>query len=142
MEPAGYRISEAAESPVRADEFIVLVVEDEDPLRQAVVGILQRLGVLVFGAADGTAAIELLRANRGKIDVILLDMTIPGAPSREVLAEAAQSGPDVRVIMTSAYSEEVLKSTINGSQIHGFIRKPYRLADLVQTLRKAASSVN
>jgi CheY-like chemotaxis protein len=102
---------------------------------------LRRVGFSEIGAADGSAAIELLRANRGKIDMILLDMTIPGASSAEVFAEAAQTQPNIRVIATSAYSEEILMSSTSGaSQIHGFIRKPYRLGDLVQTLRKAASA--
>jgi len=82
----------------------VLVVEDEDPLRSAVLKMLRKRGVEVLEAANGSAAIDLLRANRGKIDVILLDMTIPGASSREVVAEAVQTSPDAKVVLTSAYS--------------------------------------
>jgi signal transduction histidine kinase/CheY-like chemotaxis protein/ligand-binding sensor domain-containing protein len=139
-EATGDGASAAGESSLGSREFIVLVVEDEDSLRQAVIGMLRRLGVSVLGAADGTTAIELLRANRGKIDVILLDMTIPGASSHEVMAEATQSRPGIRVILTSAYSQEMLKSSMSASQVHGFIRKPYRLRELVQTLREAATA--
>jgi CheY-like chemotaxis protein len=130
----------AGEPSVRSSQFVVLVVEDEAPLRQAVIGMLRRAGFSVLGAADGTSAIELLRANSGKIDVILLDMTIPGASSNDVLAEAAQTRPGIRVILTSAYSKEMLMPLLSASQIHGFIRKPYRLLDVVQTLKKAASA--
>jgi PAS domain S-box-containing protein len=139
-EATGKRASTVGESSPHSREFIVLVVEDEDSLRLAVVGMLRRLGVSVLGAADGTTAIELLRANRSKIDVILLDMTIPGASSHEVLAEAAQTRPSIRVILTSAYSQEMLRSSMSASQVHGFIRKPYRIGDLVQTLREAATA--
>jgi PAS domain S-box-containing protein len=59
----------------------VLVVEDEDALRQAVAKALRRRGLKVLETADGSAAIEILRATGSKIDVILLDMTLPGAPS-------------------------------------------------------------
>ena len=52
---------------------------------------LRQRGFEVLEAAYGSVAINLLRANRGKIDVILLDMTIPGASSREFVAEAANS---------------------------------------------------
>jgi DNA-binding NarL/FixJ family response regulator len=100
---------------------------------------LRRAGFAVLGAADGSTAIELIRANRDKVDVILLDMTIPGASSQEVLAEA-QTRPDIRVILTSAYSREMLVSSMSAAQVRGFIRKPYRLGDLVQTLRKAAAA--
>ena len=68
--------------------------------------------------------------------MILLDMTIPGPSSREVVAEAVQTRPEVRVVMTSAYSEEMVKDAISASQIHGFIRKPFRLGDLTRKLRE------
>jgi signal transduction histidine kinase/CheY-like chemotaxis protein len=132
-------IAEGVEFTRPSQEFIVLVVEDEDPLRQAVVRMLRKTGFAVLEAADGAAAIELLRANGRKIDLILLDMTIPGASSHELVAEAAQARPNTRVILTSAYSQEMLTPLMNASQIHGFIRKPYQLGDLAQTLRKASS---
>jgi CheY-like chemotaxis protein len=109
-------------------------------LRQAVVKILRKKGFEVFDAADGTAAIDLLRADRRKIDVILLDMTLPGATSHEVVAEAVNGRPDVKVILTSAYSEEIVSEAMNAPQIRGFIRKPFQLHDLVKILRSALSS--
>jgi CheY-like chemotaxis protein len=133
-------MSDAVEPVLPSQEFMVLVVEDENPLRQAVVRILRAAGFSVLEAADGSAALDLLRANGGKIDVILLDMTIPGVSSYELIAEAAQVRSDIRVILTSAYSQEMVTGPISASSIRGFIRKPYQLADLVQTLRKAASA--
>jgi signal transduction histidine kinase/ligand-binding sensor domain-containing protein/CheY-like chemotaxis protein len=121
-------------------ESIVLVVEDEDALRQPVASMLRKTGFTVLEAADGAVAIELLRVNGDKIDLILLDMTIPAASSHEVIAEAARVRPDIRVILTSAYSLETLKPPLRAPQIHGFIRKPYQLGDLLHSLRKAASA--
>jgi signal transduction histidine kinase/ligand-binding sensor domain-containing protein/CheY-like chemotaxis protein len=132
--------SDAGQSVPPSQEFIVLVVEDEDPLRQAVVRMLRKKGFAVLEVADGAAAIDLLRTNGSKIDAILLDMTIPGASSQEVVAEAAQVRPNIRVILTSAYSQEMLTPFMSASQIHEFIRKPYQLRDLVQILRKASCS--
>jgi CheY-like chemotaxis protein len=132
--------SDGGESARPSQEFMVLVVEDEDLLRQAVVRMLRMKGFTVLEAADGAAAIDLLRTNGSKIDVILLDMTIPGASSQEVVAEAAQVRPNIRVILTSAYSQEMLTPFMSASQIHDFIRKPYQLRDLVQILRKASCS--
>jgi CheY-like chemotaxis protein len=116
---------------------VVLIVEDEDPLRQGVVKMLCKNGFRVLEAANGSVAIDLLRANKGKIDLILLDMTIPGASSCEVVAEAAQSRPDAKVVLTSAYGEEMLAPLMSASQIRGFIRKPFQFVDLTQTLRNA-----
>jgi two-component system cell cycle sensor histidine kinase/response regulator CckA len=117
----------------------ILVVEDEGPLRQAVTKMLRNTGFAVFEAADGTSAINLLRANERKIDLILLDVTIPGASSAEVLAEAAKARPATKVILTSAYSQETLSSPMNAGEASGFIRKPFQLGDLLQTLRYALS---
>ena len=133
-------IFEGRDAARPSGEFTVLVVEDEDYLRQAVVRMLRKAGFTVFEVPNGTAAIDLLHAEGSRIDVILLDMTIPGASSHEVVAEAAQVRPDVRVILTSAYSQEMLTPPMSAAQIQGFIRKPYQLGDLIETLRKAASA--
>jgi PAS domain S-box-containing protein len=117
----------------------VLIVEDEDPLRQAVTKLLRQSGFEVLEAADGTAALALVRANRDKIDAILLDVTIPGASSAEVLAEAAKAQPAIRVILTSAYSQETLAAPMRTFEVAGFIRKPFQLSDLVEKLRSAVS---
>jgi CheY-like chemotaxis protein len=118
----------------------VLVVEDEEPLRQAVLKMLRREGFEVYEASNGSAAIGLIRAIGGQIDLILLDMTIPGAPSAEVIAEAARIRPHIKVIATSAYSEEMLMDKISALEVYGFIRKPFRIADLVKVLQAAVLS--
>ena len=136
------RSARTGDSERPSQAFAVLVVEDEDVLRHAVVKMLRRKGFEVLEASNGSAAIELLRANVGKIDVILLDMTIPGATSYEVVAEAAQARPDATIVLTSAYSQEMLTLPMSAPQIWGFIRKPYRLEDLVQKLRSASLATN
>jgi CheY-like chemotaxis protein len=125
------------EAPKPSRVASVLVVEDEGPLRQAVTKMLRRTGFEVLEAADGTSALGLVRANRGGIDLILLDVTIPGASSAQVVAEAAQAQPAPKVILTSAYSQETLPPPMNASEVAGFIRKPFQLGELVRTLRNA-----
>jgi DNA-binding NtrC family response regulator len=130
-----------AEEPIRPTQpRTILLVEDEFPLRQAVGQMLRKRGFVVFEAGDGTSAISLLQTNVGTIDLILLDMTIPGASSREVVAEAVQIQPDIRVILTSAYSQEMTKATVSAPQVRSFIRKPFRLGDLVKTLENVLSA--
>lgn len=117
----------------------VLVVEDEGHLRQAVVKMLRKTGIEVFEAADGSSAIDLLRTDGGKIDVVLLDMTIPGASSHDVIAEAVRVKPDIRVILTSAYSQEMVAGPMSVPQIRSFIRKPFQFVDLLNALRTSLS---
>jgi len=118
----------------------VLVIEDEGTLRQAAVKVLRKSGLQVLEAADGSAAIDVLRASGSRIDLILLDMTFPGPSCHEVIAEYVQARPNGKVILTSAYSEEMARATINVPQIRGFVRKPFQVADLLKTLRNTLSS--
>jgi DNA-binding NtrC family response regulator len=118
----------------------VLVVEDEDALRRATVKMLRKTGLEVFEAADGSAAIGLLRTDGVKVDVMLLDLTIPGASHHEVIAEAAKAKPNISVILTSAYSKETIAGEMSPLPIRSFIRKPFRFEDLLDALREALSS--
>jgi DNA-binding response OmpR family regulator len=72
------------------------VVEEEPTLRQAVAKLLRKSGFEVLEAANGTTAIDLLRAHSDKIDAILLDMTLPGASSPEVASEAERARPELK----------------------------------------------
>jgi two-component system cell cycle sensor histidine kinase/response regulator CckA len=121
-------------------EGTVLLVEDEESLRLPVAKMLRKQGFSVIEAADGLSAIELFRAHPAKVDVILLDVTIPGCSSREVIAEAARTRPEIRVILMSAYSREMAADSLNAPQVQDFIRKPFQLRDLMRLLRSAASS--
>jgi len=136
----GRAMSGDGEFAVPAEHGTVLVVEDEGYLRQPIVKMLRKTGFEVFEAADGTSAIDVLRAIGGRIDAILLDMTIPGASNREIVAEAAKVRPDIRIILTSAYSQEMLEGLMSAPQIRSFIRKPFQLGDLLKTLRSSWSS--
>jgi hypothetical protein len=78
-------------------EGTVLVIEDEDILRLAVSKMLRRRGFFVIEAGDGRAGLDLFRCNE-KIDVVLLDLTMPGVPGREVLEELQRVRPGVKVI--------------------------------------------
>jgi PAS domain S-box-containing protein len=137
---SGHVISSVGAVAVPSQNGAVLVVEDEGQLRQAVVKMLRKSGFEVFEAADGSSAIDLLRADGSRVDVILLDMTIPGASSHEVVAAAANAKPNIRVILTSAYSQETIADAMSPPQIRSFIRKPFQLGDLLKTLRSSLSS--
>jgi CheY-like chemotaxis protein len=119
-------------------ERTVLVVDVEDSLRQAVAKMLTRMGFHVLQAADGATAVNLL-TNRVEIGAMLLDMTLPGPPIHEIIAVAAELRPDIKVIMTSAFSEEMVRATATAPQIRGFVRKPFRFEDLLKTLRSSLS---
>jgi PAS domain S-box-containing protein len=112
---------EASPPPVAT----ILVVEDDDALRVALAQILRRRCFETLDAANGADAINLLRANSIKIDMMLLDMTIPGPSSREVAAVAAEARPGLKMVLTSAYDEKLVRTTVGPTQACGFVRKPF-----------------
>jgi nitrogen-specific signal transduction histidine kinase/CheY-like chemotaxis protein len=117
----------------------VLLVEDEDALRIAVSKLLRKSGFTVIEADNGNGAVDLFRANPEAIDVVVLDMTLPGIHGREVLVNLRRIQPEVKVIMTSAYSQHHAISALATEYAGHYIRKPYQLRDLVGLLRKIHS---
>jgi PAS domain S-box-containing protein len=118
----------------------VLVVEDEAVLRAAVSALLRKKGFSVIEANDGTAAVDLIHARKDEIDMMLLDVTLPGLSSREVLEQARHLRPHLKVVITSAYSRDAVEASFAGLQVERFIRKPFRLDDLIGVLADDVSA--
>ena len=115
----------------------VLVVEDEHALREAIAKVLRKTGITVLEASDGWSAVEIIRDADRDVEVILLDLTIPGNSSENVLAEAERLRPTSKVLLTSAYGEQHAGEKLTGPQVRGFLRKPFGLRDLVESIRNA-----
>lgn len=113
----------------------VLIVEDEEILRAATSKMLRKAGFTVIEAGDGATGVALFQANREKIDVVLLDMTLPGLSGREVVDELRRVQPGTKVVLTTAYSQDIAVKAFDGQHPWHFIRKPYRLRDLTDLLR-------
>jgi len=116
----------------------ILLVEDEDPLRRPVAKMLQKTGFTVLEAVDGNAALRILRSTERFIDLLLLDISLPGAPSREVFEQAKRLRPEMKVIVTSAYSEQMAATSLAGTVEH-FVRKPYGVGDLIGVIQQSFS---
>jgi len=118
----------------------ILVVEDEEMLRLPVSKALRNRGFLVLEAGDGSAAMNLIRSRSADIDVVLLDVTLPGVSSRDILEEAGRIRPELKVIVTSAYGEETVSALFAGLRVERFIRKPFPLGDLIRLVSDTLSS--
>jgi two-component system, cell cycle sensor histidine kinase and response regulator CckA len=127
----------AGSSPKRGGR--VLFIEDEDPLRSVIARMLRKKNFEVIEAADGTVGIEMLNSSPG-VDVVLLDVTLPGVSGRELFDELHRIQPGAKIILSTAYSRETAMSEFAGRDIWGFIRKPYRTEELVALLQQAAGS--
>jgi PAS domain S-box-containing protein len=135
---AFYRTAPVVSGQATSYSGTILFVEDEDALRIAVSTMLRKKGFGVIEAENGRAAVDLFRANHCEVDVVFLDMTLPILSGRDVLQELRQIQPDVMVVVTSAYSEEHAMATVAEPRPRYFIRKPYRLSDLLALLSKVS----
>ena len=115
----------------------VLIVEDEEPLRLAVAKMLRKVGFTVLEAGDGRTAMDLFQASEPAVDIVLLDMTLPRMSGREVFVELRRIRPEVKVVLTTAYSEDTALLNVGEQRPWRFIRKPYSLSELAELLRHA-----
>jgi CheY-like chemotaxis protein len=116
----------------------ILIIEDEEMLRLSVSKMLRKLGFVVIEAEDGNKGLELFLTDRRRIDVVLLDMTLPGRTGRAVFEELQRVEPDVKVIITSAYGNGHVENSLSGLRPSAYLQKPYRIAELAKLLRKCS----
>jgi CheY-like chemotaxis protein len=121
---------------IRGSETI-LVVEDEEPLRELVSNILQRSGYQVHVASCGSEALEVWRKHRGEIDLLLTDIMMPeGMTGRDLAEKILADEPNLKVLYTSGYPMEVIGADIlHGT--HHFLQKPYQPAALGRAVRQS-----
>ena len=93
-------------------------------------------GFAVIEAGDGTAAMEEVRARADDIDVIVLDVMLPGIPSWEFLRAARRLRPGFKIILMSAYSRDYVMQYFEGVAIDRFLEKPFALGDILGVLRE------
>lgn len=114
----------------------ILVVEDDDPVRESLAAMLRGLGYRVSVAASGPAALALL-PHLGPVDLLLTDVVMPGGMSGRDLADAVRlTRPDIRVLYSSGYSaNEILQDGHSDPGVE-LLSKPYRRRELAARLRK------
>ncbi len=118
----------------------VLIVDDEDIIREFVRGILTDEGIHVLEANGGKEAIELFKEQHKKIDLVILDMIMPGIKGDEVLREMRYLRPDVKVIISSGFMSEEQRENLREYKVDGYLDKPYRDQDVIRTIFNILSS--
>jgi two-component system, cell cycle sensor histidine kinase and response regulator CckA len=114
---------------------VVLVIDDEQIVREMAKQALERNGYRVLVAYGGLAAVNILRRHAGKIDVAVLDLSMPGMSGEETLPELRKLRPDVKVLVSSGYSEAEAMAMFRGQKVSGFIQKPYSAAVLAEKVK-------
>jgi PAS domain S-box-containing protein len=115
----------------------VLLMDDEEGVRQVARRTLELAGFQVITASDGQEGIELFRQHAGEIVAVVLDLAMPRVSGEEVFRELRLLQPEVRVVLMSGYNEEEVANLFAGKRLAGFVQKPFRVDDFLAVMRRA-----
>jgi len=118
-------------------EGTILVVDDEEGVRDVMESTLERCGLHVLTATNGREAVEMFAERSQEIAAVILDLTMPQMDGEETLREIRKLQPSARVVLTSGFGEEEASARLAGADVAGFVKKPFKLTDLVDTVRAA-----
>lgn len=130
---------ETVEEKLVSGKEKILVMDDDDIIRDVAGKMLTKLGYEVDFARDGSEAIELYKKSKNSgrpFDVVIIDLTIPGGMGgRETMQKLLEIDPHVKAIVSSGYSDDAVMSNYTNYNFKGVIAKPYRIEELSRTVR-------
>jgi two-component system, cell cycle sensor histidine kinase and response regulator CckA len=115
----------------------ILLVDDEKVITDVTGNLLTELGYQIITAASGDQAIAIYAQRHAKIDLVIIDMIMPGMSGSDTFDQLIALNPSVRVILSSGYSLSGKAQAIMDRGVRAFLQKPYRLHDLAQKIREA-----
>jgi two-component system cell cycle sensor histidine kinase/response regulator CckA len=119
---------------VRRGTETILVVDDEEMIKDLARDILARYGYAVLTAGGGEEAVEIYRQYKKEIAVVVLDIVMPDVGGREVFRRIREIDPAAQVIISSGYNQERDATDLLKEGAVTFVQKPYRIASLVGTV--------
>jgi PAS domain S-box-containing protein len=129
------RTREPSEEVPRGSETI-LVVEDEEMLRDLVKNVLMSKGYSAITANDGVEAVELYMLHRREISLVVADVGLPRLSGSEVYSKLKRINPQVKVVLASGFLEPGFTADILKSGVREVIRKPYQPDELLRCIRR------
>jgi CheY-like chemotaxis protein len=114
----------------------VLVVDDEELIRNFVKRALEPFGYGVLLAQNGLEAMRSVKERPGEIGLVLLDVAMPGMDGLETLIRIREITPDVPVLVCSAFGDKEVEAHFAGQTISGFFPKPYTVKQLARKVKE------
>jgi PAS domain S-box-containing protein len=133
-EPEMLGLRETEASP-RGGTETILLVDDEEPIRELGSGLLGRFGYKVLIAGDGETALELYREGKAQIDLVILDLIMPGMGGKRCLEELIRMNPEVKVLISSGFAGDHPEGKTKQAGAKGFIKKPFDLGQILRAVR-------
>jgi len=115
---------------------VILIVDDEDTIREVASMMLEDAGFSVLTADNGLEALGVYRSHQHEIVGVLMDMTMPKMDGKACFRELRHINPDVKVVLSSGYNEQEATSQFAGQGLAGFIQKPYSPETLSEIMYK------
>jgi PAS domain S-box-containing protein len=128
--------TEKAIASVAMGTGTLLLVDDEEMIIKVGKELLQELGYQVMSALSGQEAIELYKKNADKIDLVIMDMIMPGMSGGETFDRLKEIDPEIKVLLSSGYSINGQASKILERGCDGFIQKPFNLIQLSDKIQQ------
>jgi PAS domain S-box-containing protein len=132
------RDSEAptVENPIPGGTETILLVDDEEALRELGSTLLNEFGYKVITANDGKQALDIYQREGDHISLIILDLIMPVMDGKKCLEEILLVNPNTKVVMASGFSEAGTASGVMAAGAKGFVQKPYDMRQLLSTVRE------
>jgi two-component system cell cycle sensor histidine kinase/response regulator CckA len=130
------RIARPKAENIKGHETILLA-EDEPVIAQVTTEMLKSLGYEVLNASTGEEAAEIYREHRERIDLVIMDMVMPGGGGGPAVDRISEINPEVKVLLSSGYSlNGMIKEVMDRGGIRSFIQKPFVIGELSQKIRE------
>lgn len=131
----------AAQAPaIVGGEGLVLVVDDDELVRDMAEEALQVLGYTVLTATNGQEGADLYRQHKERIKAVLLDMAMPVMSGREAFIEMQRINPSVKVLLVSGFRKDNRVEEILALGVKDFLQKPYTITSLARAIKKVIDS--
>lgn len=125
------------ERPTGSAGGAILFIDDEAPLRMLGRELLTAIGHTVITAEDGQDGVEIFRARRDEIALVIMDLTMPRMGGEEAFVAIREIDPGVPILISSGYDAEEAGQRLQQLGLNGFIQKPYQLAALAAAVNAA-----
>jgi signal transduction histidine kinase len=132
VEAAVETVLRPARGPSPRGTETVLLVEDADAVRELAVTVLRHLGYTVLEASNATAALAIVQAHEGALDLLITDVVMPGMNGTRLAERLTAVRPDLRVLYVSGYAEDALELRARAA----FLPKPYTSSGLARKVRE------
>ena len=136
IDPRPLQVGKAEQNKLRTGGETILVIDDEELVLSTVQQLLEELGYHVLMAGSGQQGVELFRKERGNIDLVLLDMIMPGMDGVECYRLLKGIDSDVKVVICSGFAKTSRVKEVERLGAIGFLQKPYTASEVTGTLAR------